>query len=546
MARTVVVGLDGASWRLLDPWIEEGALPNVAALRERGAWAETRSCLPPVTFPNWKCYSSGKNPGGFGVFWFERVDLGRGRIEVADGSDFHTAELWDYLNAAGQSTGVVNMPTTYPPRPVDGVVVCGGPDAVDGEYRSIESGYTYPEELAADLVERFEYRVHPEPLLSASDERGVEVEAILDLLDTRFEVALSLLEERDLAFVHVTLFYLNVLQHFFWNDPPTRRAWELVDEWLGRLADLEDTNLVVMSDHGSAPTETEFYVNEWLASTGYQARERTVEDVLQRLGVDRETVLRIAKRAGVVDLLAGTVPERIQQLVPQRGGVKRARKLDAVDLDRTLALASGQGPIYLHPDRIHDHGDGSERSDLVSNLVSDLRSLEDGRGPLFEEVHRGEDLYSGPFVDEAPAVVLDQRPGVHVNDGIGGGEILTTPDRWAAENTPHGIFLATGPDFRGRGELSDVSILDIAPTLLVAHDCAVPTDMDGEVLPLFDPDRSWDERDPIRVDRTAAASGNYGVAHGEEDGVTQEGEVEADQRGGEAVTERLRDLGYME
>lgn len=514
MARTVVVGLDGASWRLLDPWIEAGHLPNLASLREAGAWAETRSCLPPVTFPNWKCYSAGKNPGKLGVFWFERVDLGKGRIEVADGSDFDTAELWDYLNDAGQSTGVVNMPTTFPPRALDGVVVSGGPDAVEGEYRSIESGYTYPDELAADLEARFDYRVHPYPLLSGDDERGAEVDAILDLLDSRFEVALALLEERDLAFVHVTLYYLNVLHHFFWDGDPTRRAWALVDEWLGRLAELDETNLVVMSDHGSAPTETEFYINEWLGANGYQERQRTVEDALRTLRIDRETLHRVAKRAGVVDLLAATVPERVQQLVPQRAGVKRSRKLDAVDLDRTRALASGQGPIYLHPDRDVDV--------LAEELVADLRSVEDGEGPLFAAVHRGQELYSGPYVEEAPAVVVDQRPGVHVNDGIGGGEIRTEPDRWAAENTPNGIFLATGPDFDASGELQDVSILDIAPTVLVAHGCDVPSDVDGDVLPVFESGRSWDERDPIRVDPTAGP-----------------------ESGGE-VARRLEHLGYME
>src|SRR6056297_2082209 len=196
MTKTLVVGLDGASWELLDPWIEAGELPNLAALRETGIWAGTRSCLPPVTFPNWKCYSSGKDPGGFGVFWFENVDLAAGEINVMNGGDYDTAELWDYLNDEGQSAGVVNMPTMYPPRDIDELVVAGGPDAVEGEYRSISSGYTSPPELAEELESRFDYRVHPDPLLSSNEERGAEVDAILDLLDKRFEVALSMFEER--------------------------------------------------------------------------------------------------------------------------------------------------------------------------------------------------------------------------------------------------------------------------------------------------------------------------------------------------------------
>jgi predicted AlkP superfamily phosphohydrolase/phosphomutase len=512
MTRTFVVGLDGASWRLLTPWVESGELPNLAALRAEGTWAEHRSCLPPVTFPNWKCYSSGKDPGGFGVYWFERVDLEREAIEVNDGSDFKTAELWDYLNDEGYSTGIVNMPTMYPPREVDGCVVCGGPDAVEGEYRSISSGYTYPDGLDRELDTEFEYQVHPEPLLSSAEERGAEVEAILSVLEKRFEVALHLFEERDLDFVHMTLFYLNVLHHFFWDDEPTLRAWHLVDEWLGRLADLPDTNLVLMSDHGSAPTTTEFYINEWLAQEGYQARRRTLDDILQTVGLNRENVLGIAKRAGLVDVLARTVPDRLQKLVPQQAGLKRERKLEAIDLDETVAVASGQGPVYLTPD-------GDARRD---DLIDALSTVSDEEGPLFTAVHRGEEVYEGPYVDDGPEIVLDQRPGVHVNDGIGGGTVKSAPDRWAAENTPHGLFVASGPDFDARGEIDQIDIVDIAPTVLASFGCDVPTDMRGMVLPILADELSWDRRDPLE---TTAAAGS-------------------DQS--EAVTDRLKQLGYME
>lgn len=514
MTRTFVVGLDGASWRLLEPWIEAGDLPNLAALRESGTWAESHSTLPPVTFPNWKSYSAGKNPGGYGVFWFEHVDLAAGEIEVAEGGDFDTAELWDYLNEDGQRTGVVNMPTMYPPREIDGPIVCGGPDATEGEYRSIEGGYTTPPDLEADLEQRFDYRVHPDPLISTNEERGEEVEAILDLLDTHFEVALTLFEEEDLEFMHLTLFYLNVLHHFFWDAEPTHRAWKLVDEWLGELRAFEDVNVVLMSDHGSAPTTTEFYVNEWLAENGYQARSRTVEDVLRPLGLDRETVLQSAKRLGIVDTLAAVVPERVQQLVPQSDGLKRGRKLEAIDLDRTRAVASGQGPIYINPT--------FDVESVKAELMADLKAVEDEAGPLFTAVHDGAERYSGPYVDAAPEIVVDQRPGVHVNDGIGGGEIQSGPDRWAAENTPYGMFVANGPDFEPSGELDQICILDIAPTILAAHGLDVPTDMDGDVLPILRGDPDWERRDPISL----------GDRVGSEDQ--------------KAVENRLKQLGYME
>jgi len=513
MSRTFVVGLDGANWALLDPWIDEGRLPNLGALRAEGTWSESRSCLPPVTFPNWKCYSSGKNPGGFGVFWFERIDLENGTIHVPNGADFHTAELWDYLNDDGRRAGVVNMPTMYPPRDIDGYVVCGGPDAVEGEYRSISSGYTSPRDLESTLESQFDYRVHPDPLLSSNDERGGEVEEILTLLEKRFEVATYLFEEHDLDFVHVTLFYLNVLQHFFWNDEPTRRAWELVDDWLGHLSEYEDTNVVLMSDHGCAPTTTEFYVNEWLAREGYLKKRRTVEDYLTTVGLTRENALAVAKRLGIVSLLATHVPERLQKLVPQSAGVKRGRKLEKLDLSETKAVASGQGPVYVNP--------AFDEASVRDAIIDDLRGVTDNDGEsLFVDVHEREAVYSGPYLEIAPEIVIEMRPGVHVNDGIGGGEVTTEPDRWAAENTREGIFVAKGPDFDAVGDLGGMSITDIMPTILASQGLAVPDDVDGDVLPIVDDDVGT--REPLEQ------GDSEGSDHGEE------------------VADRLKQLGYME
>ena len=515
MTRTFVVGLDGASWLLADPWIEAGDLPNLAALREAGSYATSRSCLPPVTYPNWKCYSSGKNPGKHGVFWWERIDLAAERIDVMSGRDYDTAELWDYMNDAGLRTGVVNMPSMYPPRELDGFVVSGGPDAVEGQYRSLETGYTHPPDLEDRLRERYDYAVHPDPLLSSNEERGAEVEEILRLLDLRLEVARDLFLEENLDLVHVTLFYLNVLHHFFWDEEPTKRAWELVDDWLGELADLEDTNLVVMSDHGAAPTTTEFYVNEWLARNGYLTRATGVDDYFQRVGLTRERALDVAKRFGIVDLLAEAVPERIQQLVPQSAGAKRERKMELIVPERTKALASGQGPIYCNP--------AFDVAAVREELIADLEAVTDDRGdPLFAGVHRAEEVYEGPYVDIGPDVVLDQRPGVHVNDGMGKRVVQTEPDRWAAENTPTGIFLAAGPDVKSRGDLGEIDIRDIAPTILAAHGVDLPTDIDGEVLNVLDPEPEVGTRAPIELGEQRGSGGD------------------------DEVTDRLKQLGYME
>lgn len=516
MTRTFIVGLDGASWRLAEPWLKSGDLPNLAALRESGSYAMSRSCLPPVTYPNWKCYSSSKNPGKHGVFWWERIDLENERIDIMSGRDYKTAELWDYMNDAGYQTGIINMPSMYPPPEVDGYVVSGGPDAVEGEYRSLNTGYTYPSGFEKKLQNRYDYDVHPNPLLSSNmnNERGREVEEILRLLELRLEVAHDLFVEQKLDLVHVTLFYLNVLHHFFWDREPTKRAWTMIDDWLGTLAEL-DGNLIVMSDHGAAPTTTEFYINEWLTQNGYLIKTTGIEDYLHQIGLTRERALDIAKRFGIVESLAATVPERLQQLVPQSAGAKRERKMELIVPSKTKALASGQGPIYINPN--------FDVMSVREQLIADLSAVTDEYGnPLFAGVHSAKDVYNGPHLEVGPDIVLDQRPGVHVNDGMGGRVVQTEPDRWAAENTPTGIFLATGPDIEPLGNLGEIDIRDITPTILAAHGIDIPLDMDGEVINIFESKIEVGRQDPIDTKDNQETRGN------------------------EEVANRLKQLGYME
>jgi predicted AlkP superfamily phosphohydrolase/phosphomutase len=311
----------------------------------------------------------------------------------------------------------------------------------------------------------------------------------------------------------VTLFYLNVLQHFFWNDKPTQRAWELIDEWVGKISEYEDTNLVLMSDHGCGPTHTEFYINEWLSENGYLTEQRTVEDYLTAVGLTRENALNMAKQLGIVGLLEQLVPEKIQQLVPQSAGAKRGRKLDKVVLNETKAVASGQGPVYLNP---------SFDVDTVANsLIDELQKTTDSTGqPLFEAVHRASDVYNGSFIRRGPEIVIEQASGVHINDGLGGGKIMTDPDRWAAENTRSGIFVASGPDFDPQGHLAEISITDIMPTILASQNVPIPTDIDGEILPIAD--QSVGTQSPIKFEDASQTDHDTGV------------------------TDRLKQLGYME
>jgi predicted AlkP superfamily phosphohydrolase/phosphomutase len=534
---TITIGLDGANWDLIGDWLEAGRLPNLQRLIDDGVGGVAESCLPPITVPNWKCYATGKNPGKLDVFRFDRIDTAEREHVFHDATDFESAELWDYLNDEGMTAGVVNKPSTYPPKSIDGFVVAGGPDASDTTYRSIDSGFATPPEVEEFLREELDYRVHPHPMISPTETGEAEVEAVLDLIDLRFEAADRLLDREDPDFLHLTVFYSMALQHYFWDGEPVRRAWERIDENLGRFLE-SGHDLLVVSDHGTWHVDTVFYVNAWLAEQGYLETGGGVDELLGRVGFTKERALSITKALGITETLAKVVPERVQRLVPWEEGVKRDRVLSVLDWEHTTAVASNQGPIYLTMDRSDPRYEAT-RDELIRKLEA-VTHPETGER-LVKSVHRGEAYYDGPYADHAPDLLLDQGRNVHVSDAVGPETPIAEEGVWAGGNMPEGIFLFSGPTFRSAGLRDRASITDLAPTLLHAMGAAVPDDLDGEVLDVFQPGSEPAER---AVEYRSPLPAPHADAEGESATDPPGGGADGDEDG--AVEQRLADLGYLE
>jgi predicted AlkP superfamily phosphohydrolase/phosphomutase len=111
MVRALVIGLDGATWSVLEPWAVAGRLPNLRALMARGTWGTLRSTVPALTMPAWSTFMTGRNPGGHGIFAFQRLDAtSYGPRGLANAADLGAPTVWDIAGRAGRSVGVVNVP----------------------------------------------------------------------------------------------------------------------------------------------------------------------------------------------------------------------------------------------------------------------------------------------------------------------------------------------------------------------------------------------------------------------------------------------------
>lgn len=483
--KTIVIGIDGGNFELVEKWIASGELPNIAKIVRQGITGEMRSVLPPVTSPNWKAYTTGKNPGKLGIFWWENIDTANKKVYYPTHRKNASTEFFELI-AEQEPVGILGIPTTFPPKHLDEFVISGAPDAE-------EEGFAYPSSLEQRLKDEFGYYVGLKASLKhEADEAAAEIQ---DLIDLRFEVAKTLLEETEVSFLQATTFYINSMHHYFWDGERTLAGWKVIDDHIADFLDA-NYNVILMSDHGSNRIETVFNINTWLHREGYLALpDRTVENVFKRLGITRNRMASILHQFGLREMVKRLLPFAVRKRIPEREGQISRERGTWFDWDRTDVVATSQGPVYLNVDPSSPKYDR-----LLMEIIEKLKRLTDpGGNPITDAVHQIEEVYSGEYMNEAPDIIIDQASHIHISGDAGRSSIFVDPedDGWKGENKREALFAAMGPTF-GTGHIDELSILDLAPTLLHLHDVEIPEDMDGTVRKeLFSPGTEPRDRDVV-------------------------------------------------
>lgn len=476
--KMLVIGLDGACWPLINGWIEKGFLPNIRELRENGVWGDLTSCIPPVTCPAWKCYSTGKNPGKLGVFWWEHLDLQKKMSIIPDSRAFDSKEVWDYLNEEGIKTGIVGMPTTYPPKKIEGFMVSGGPGAYN-------TGFTYPPELENYLKKKFDYAPNPNYSGNIEDPHCREevVAKTIEQIVSNFKVAEYIFKKENPSFLQIVTYHINgPLQHYFYDGEPTKKAWIIVDTYIGRLMDKFDYTLI-FSDHGTSPMIKQFFINAWLKKEGYLSHHRIPGEIFAKIGFNKGAIVKMLekyrlkvffKKLGISKTIARQIPDS-RGLFGEKEGLAIFKK---VDWKKTKIVGSAQGPLYINKSVLSKEEQESLKKELIENLES-FKDPETGINPI-KKVYRKEEVYEGKYLENAPDLIaLDSDP-YHNKGGIGKNVIFRN-SVWKGNNSRKGLFLISGDGIK-KGKRLDADIYDLAPTIIHIFNIPIPPDIDGKVL----------------------------------------------------------------
>ncbi|GAB4533077.1 MAG: alkaline phosphatase family protein [Anaerolineales bacterium] len=548
-SRVLVIGLDGATLDLALPWMQQGYLPNLKRLVENGKAAQLQSVLPVISAAAWVTFMTGVNPGKHGVYDFVTRAPHSYKLIPTSRRDIRVPTLWQLLSNHGRRVFVMNVPLTYPPEPVNGIMISGlGTPNL--------KTFTNPPELS-DTLSKQGYRVNRRIFYSKQDKDGFlkdSQELIVHITNT----ACEFLAQNRWDFAMVVYRETDDVPHGFWHDmDPThpkhvpgsryqhviRDTYQALDQAIGKLLNAAgpETNVFVVSDHGFGPLYKDVFLNEWLRQKGYLKMKSAYQakSLVGKLGITRNNISRVLRGMGLM-----SVERWIKDILGDKIGILPQDKWPdfhaGIDWEHTLAYSRGfQGQIFINlkgrdPQGVVPIDDYNRLRDALINDLHTLRDPEDGQ-PVISKIYTREMLYDGEYISSAPDLVLVMRDLAYTTRL--GYELGQQPGQIFGESRvgetgghrQNGLLIASGPDLNSAHNLApDVWLGDLAPTILHLLNCPVPDWMDGTVqLEWLSP--SVASREIIYTTESLNAPSNNAMTETES----------------EEMMQRLRDLGYL-
>lgn len=454
--RVLVVGWDGATFDLIDPLLREGRLPNVARLLARGTSAVLESTAVPISSAAWTTIATGKEPGHTGVYSFFQPIDGTYDVRVVSARDVRAAPLWRTLIARGHRVVVWGVPITWPPEPVEGVLVAGMLSPED-------QVWTHP----PALTETFRARGLAPDLGVWRTLRELTPERVAAQLTLKETAVLEVLDDPRWTFGMVVFKELDVLSHRVFDTRTSGTIAGLLDELdrvLGRMLDAagEHTDVYLISDHGFTTYHKVFDVDTWLVEAGFAARRTgaTLGDTAQGPLATARADERGA-RLGRLDWSKTPVYADVAE------GNFAALRLNIAGRELSGSLAP------------------EARAATLKALRDELARLEFPQGvKVVRRTWTGDELYPGPERERVvPDLVVELEPSWRaVTSGL--GPVFQATEIGFPEHARDGICIAAGPSMtatRTGASRPRWQLIDLAPTWLHLLGEVVPSGLTGTV-----------------------------------------------------------------
>lgn len=418
--RCCVVGLDGTPYSLVKRLTADGTTPSLAAITSKGSLNRMTVSIPEISAVSWTSFMTGANPGRHGIFGFVDLKPGGYKIGFPSFRDLRIPTFWDLIGEQRKRCVIINQPSTYPARPVPGVLISGFV-AID-----IKKA-VFPPEMAGEL-QAGGYQIDVDTAKARRDHDFL-IEDLDRTLKSRW-MAVEKCWKEDWDYFQVVFTGTDRLQHYLWNclddenhkyRPAFIEYYKKVDALVGKLYDMfgeisngnGDEGFFLLSDHGFTKLDQEVHLNSWLTQEGYLT-----------LG----------------DSGAG---------------------LEAMN-SNTRAFALDPGRIFINSSARFPKGNvpPGEVTDLRHEIAAKLKGLSHEGRPVVREVFTREDVYDGPYVPEAADLLVLSHYGFDLKGSVKGGGVFRDSDLQGMHTWDDAFFWWPGP------ALGDVHIESLADLIM--------------------------------------------------------------------------------
>jgi predicted AlkP superfamily phosphohydrolase/phosphomutase len=498
------------------------------------------------------------NPGKHGIYHFLNFQEKNYAQKLINSTDIMAPCLWDLLGAQGKKAIVVNVPITYPPKKMNGLLISGMLTP------SVNKIFTYPSSLHAEIVAQM--GAWPiEKDMSMLEKAGKTYEA-LDLLfrttERQLEVLLYLMKKYPWNFLMTVFRGTDLIQHKLWETLSSESSdklselemrlkgiipifYEKIDTIIGELVKAvpEDVTVIIMSDHGFGPIKGVFASNRWLSKEGLLRVKRGASWRRLRAKFGRLTLKQILEKLGLDN--AAVMTKLSPKALKFKWPVLRSLDQEAWEVIR-WSKTKIYGPLGGNPMlflRLNLKGreplgvvkPGKEEEALKNFLKEKLLALCNPvtGEKMVEKVYEANEIYSGPYINLAPDLVGEFKNGEYIATGsLANQEWLGESQN--AQHRRQGILMIKGNVISQGLELSPCDIMDLTPTILHILSSPIPKDMDGSILEEIFDSTFWEAHPPKFSEPSPLEK---------EPEPSTEDYNEDEKR---EITDMLKDLGYID
>ena len=486
-SRVLFLGLDGGTMTALGPWFDRGLMPNLASFWKRSALGALRSSEPMVTPVAWTSFLTGCAPAEHGIHEFYYVDAIDRTIRANHAGRVLVPNLWQILSAEGRELVSLNLPMTYPPPSVKGIVVAGSDSpGIDWAFAQCPEFRAEIREHVPDYTHKIVWKNRPTEL----DDLQSQATKNRAIFSAQAEAAERADAQTDWSALMVHFHNLDSLQHRLWpylgvdETAIEKKGWnseaesclKSLDDSIGRLLELaakRDAAVIAVSDHGFGPCKALVNVNGLLRDAG-----------LQR-GLMYGTRFRYrAQRLG------DRFHRWLTRQAPGGPGRRLPRSVEGqvgCDWRRTLAFAPfGQlsGCVFLHPETTTERGIADQVTAEIIGHFRDALDPETGEHLFADIFSTAERFDIDPTERGVPDILALSADGYQAQAKWGvslRNEILRPDPNLPATHWMEGIVAIDAPGVKPGAGLK-ANLHDIAPTTLALLGLAVPETMTGRVI----------------------------------------------------------------